>query len=1201
MARIRAGVEGDVPRLSWLDCTFDSGRGLADADRVRLAGQVRSTQSDRQADGVIVTVALREVDNAGVDDGAIYRLLEFVSSIARSRTVVVVFPDADPHTLDLSVAMLDEESAAASGEGSYGPILVLGRDGEPVWCGGPVPERAVLTMLSGPADTADIHEARRCWQQAGGEAARFSEMLRANTHLLSNSAETVQLRLSVSLVQATVERAISQSLAEAIDHGGDGVDRGVFRGPTLGLTNRWIHVEEFLARTVGFNLAAFVLARKVETALRASAQAEEPTAIFQVSSAPEPLGRHLSECLGLAGRYHSQPSELSFGEPSIGEQVPVGAKVVLCADTIRSEDTIRRAVAIAASRDADPLIIACAVDARDSHGPIRLLNRTIPVVSLTEVNIAYGTPTDEQIIDIDLLTLRPVVPAPVRPERVHGEDLFASFDPSAEALRLGHVDGPPHRHYSAFVSPYTLLQGETQKRITAAVLFNVKLALADLHARASYKSPLESPIAIWYVASDGNTEVLVDIVRKLLNEENVKVDTVTPIRRLTAGQAWEFPDIISNVGEPVTVVIIHSWAITGNTLEQLVRLAAESGASSIAAVCMLNQMDAKNAAFLQMLRSVSGFTMATDGISSADNSAHAESIPVAIRFVASSGIIAFETHGCPICATQERYQTTQERYQLPEDVAPPRLKPRLIQHAELLRDILRRREWREASRDSAADLFTVSVTGHEALDYLRWRKLLLRALRTVSARQEVIDRLHALTGQTPTATEWTSTGLIRLLAAEQQWLRLPPLYFASATDRLSQVCVSCLQQVTTATWLRVQALMVMSVANPEQLVRLLPRLLDLAGNNAVLIDQILLDCCGLLLRATGDMPFDIALLRSNLRDCRDFLEERGSEPEALAGDHLHDIRSLLTIADYHILDKPRDSQEAWARLREDLGRPVVRHRLEAGLHLVRGFVEDIEQVQPSAESARMADAAWDACARQLQQRALANLPPLRDILEGDFAADWLGRSDQNRLLTLARPGVGELRAVTDKLHSLAFGPWRHADPPWQAERRALLERINWWNHMFLAAHVTNGEAPALLVELIRTAPIELGECVLKHLDSHHVQATIKAPAHGEVQVFCPDRLLRQVIAHLLDNVEKHRARESAYDCQLQIEYLPPARNAARMVVRNSGTSPSTPPGRGLKALDEMLQPFGGKLVWQFLADGEWTFGVTATLPLWRGG
>ena len=919
-----------------------------------------------------------------------------------------------------------------------------------------------------------------------------------------------ELRLSLHALHETLARVVSRSLAEAVDQCGAGVEGGIFRGPALGLTNRWIRAEELLAGTVGFQLAAFVLARKVEAALRKEGQAVAPTGIVQVHSAPQPLARHLSEWLSLAGNYYPPPSELNIGEPLISEQVADGEKVVLCADVICTENTVRLAAAMVAGRDADPLVIACVVDAREARGPLRLLNRAIPVVSLTEVRIGFKGSRIEAITDIDPLMLRPELPTVAEADPALGEDFFKWFAADPDVLRLGHVDGPPYRHFSAFVNLEALLKQKPGDQITSALLADVDHALAEIRAQGGRVSASETPIAIWYVASDGITETLVDIVYSFLDAEYDMVSKV-PFWREAVGNNWEFQTSINYIGKPVAVVIIQSWAITGSTLRQLVRLAGHSGATSVAAVCLLNQMGTNDADTLRMIWAVRTPT-ADPNIDSGKgvaNQRREASAPVAIRFVAAITMTVFDVHDCPICRTRRRYQ-------LDEDTAPPRL----VAHAKLLRDMLQRRDWKEVARDSAADLFTLPVTAWETRDYLRWRRLLLRAVRKVSTRQEVIDRLHALAGQTSAAPEWTSTGLIRLLAAEQQWLRLPPLYFASAVDLLSQVCVNCIQKVTTPTWFRVQVLMVMSAANPEQLVKLLPRLLDLAGNNAVLIDQVLLDCCGLLVRTPGDMPFDIALLRSNLQDRRDFLEERGAESDSLAAGHLHSIRSLLTIADSYIPDRAKDSQEAWARLREDLVRPVVRHRLEARLHLVRGFVEDIEQVQPSAKSAKDANTDWDKCARQLQQRALANLPPLRDILGGDFVADWLGRRDQNRLLSLARPGVGELRAVTDRLHSLAYGPWRPADLSWQAERRELLDRIIWWNRMFLAAHVTDSEAPALLVELIRAAPIDLGKCVLKILHSHRVQAAIKTPAHGEVQVFVPDILLGQVIAHLLEQRRK---------------------------------------------------------------------------------
>jgi hypothetical protein len=377
-------------------------------------------------------------------------------------------------------------------------------------------------------------------------------------------------------------------------------------------------------------------------------------------------------------------------------------------------------------------------------------------------------------------------------------------------------------------------------------------------------------------------------------------------------------------------------------------------------------------------------------------------------------------------------------------------------------------------------------------------------------------------------------------------------------------------------------------------------LLASAGSEAVLLDQMLLDCCRLLLRAPGNLPIDVAQLRHNLQECRSYLEEQQAAPDgSVAEDHLYAVRSLLTIADFRILSRPQGAQAAWERLSEDLARPVVRHGLEAGLLLVRTFVEDIEGIEPSPESTRAAEADWDKCARQLEERALANLAPLRQILAGDFVSDWLGRRDQRRLLTLARPDVGELRAVTDRLHTLAHGPWRPRDPAWRAVRRELLDRINWWNRMFLAAHLADQEMPALVVELIRSAPIKPKPYLLRLINSRHGLAAESGIEHADRYVFCPENLIDQMVGHLLENIDKHRMGGSP--CRLHVACMPPDQDAMRIVVRNSGTVARTPRGHGLEALNDKLRPFGGSLRGQEVAEGDWTFAVEVKLPLWHGG
>jgi adenine/guanine phosphoribosyltransferase-like PRPP-binding protein len=1184
---------GTAPRLDWVNCLFDPQRGLTDADRARLADQMKVAHSGHNADGLVVTVPLYDAGYAELDDrcrGAIHQLLEYSSSIARLGPVVVAFPDAAPQLLDPCVAAFNEELAAA-GTDADDPILVVSRHGDPIWCGGPVPLRAVLSFLSEEEGAVDLAEAEERWRQAGGKPDQFARALDANRHLLRFGPKQLGLRLSLLALLEAVAHAASRQAGEVISRGGPGVEVGTFRGPTLRLVDRWISVEDLLTGTAGISLAAFVLARKAELALRAAAQGETPTAVVQIRSAPRQLARQLSECLTLGGRFYTHQSELTVDEPPAGEQVPPGAKVVLFTDVICTESTVRRAAATIAAREADPLVIACVVDARGAAGPVQLLNRTIPVVCLADVQVGLAGPASGPVRDIDPLTLRPELPGSGDSAVGDEVDLLTWFD-APDMVRLGHIDDPPHRHYSAFVRLQAMHQQERRDQITDAVLSQVRRAFANVRAVGGPELVTEIPMAIWYVAADGNAERLAGIVRDRLAADGFPVSTLTRIPRLPRSDAWVFPASVGEVTRPLGVLILHWWAVTGNTLLQQIRLAAKSGASWVAAICVFNQFDdANQAEALRMLRAVSvpGAEADARGTSQPDDGPPAPSIPVSIRFVARSSIVAFEAHRCPVCATRDRYR-------LDHRIAPPRL----TAHAEVLRDMLRTRDLEEAGRDSSADLFTVPVSGPEATEYLRWRGLLLRARQTVRHRQEVIDRLREVTGQTPPKLEWTGDGLIRLLAVEQQWLRLPPLSFPDAADLLSKVCTQSFSRAAAPLWLRVQSLIVMSAAVPQHLVVLLPGLLAVAGHEPVLIDQMLLDCCRLLLRAPGNSPIDVVQLRHALLDCRDHLEDQRTEPGATATeDHLDAVRNLLIVANYRSLSKPRTPQAAWDRLREDLVRPVRRHQLEAWLLLVRSFVEDIERVEPTTEAARTAEADWDNCARQLEERALASLPPLREILAGDFVADWLGSRDQRRLLTLARPEVGELRAVTDRLHSLAHGPRRPADPSWQAMRRELLDRINWWNRIFLAAHLTDNGRPALLVELIRSAPTRPGPVMSRLLDSHRARATISGTEHDEVEVFCPERLLEQVVTHLLENIDKHRLPRAV--CRLRVDYKEPDQEVFHLIVRNSGTIACTPPGRGLKALNDKLRPFGGALSGHVLNDDDWTFAALVTLPRWYRG
>ena len=121
-----------------------------------------------------------------------------------------------------------------------------------------------------------------------------------------------------------------------------------------------------------------------------------------------------------------------------------------------------------------------------------------------------------------------------------------------------------------------------------------------------------------------------------LTGEGFRVDAVTPIPRWTRGDTWSFPASLGKAAVPMGVVILHWWAITGSTLLQMIRLAAQSGARWIAALCVLDQLDANDADALRMLRAVAASQPhPLSPARLAPISRSSPSIPVAIRLAAS--------------------------------------------------------------------------------------------------------------------------------------------------------------------------------------------------------------------------------------------------------------------------------------------------------------------------------------------------------------------------------------------------------------------------------------------------------------------------------------------------------------------------------------------------------------------------------------
>jgi hypothetical protein len=1180
----------DNMNLHLVQCTLHPHEGIGDDDRANLISTAQLAGRVSGSNGIVVTVTIPEAGrplSESATQAVLRHVLDIASLVADPTPVVVVFANADPRILDVSIAGLHTEQARGPSVpewlGAGNPVLVLGAYGPPQWCGGSVPLRRLLEALNRNHGVLSHDQAQRHWRDAGGDSMAYWRTLRGLPDLFVEVDRQITLRISPESISRILYTATEKSLTETIGSGGPGVDIGRFRTPTLRITNRWIDVDRLVTSTVGVGLAGYVLARKSEGQLRGPDATARPAAVVLAATMPELLASQLSECLSLGGRCYATPGELDLDGVSSHDQMPDGARVVLCADLISTENTVRRAVAAIARTTAEPAVIACLIDARAQHGPITIFNKQIPVVSLCEVDISEPPQpaSNSSFTDIDPILWRPVVAptAQATPLAISEDELLDWCGADRTVLRLGHIKRPPRVHFSAYLRLDRLLHNEiAADRIIIAAASTVTGHLDRWRNGRGENAALDT-VQIWHPESEGNyAGMLANRLRDRLLANRFRAVPVRRVPRGVAADRWAFPSTLGNDCQGQPVVIVDWGTVSTTSVQQMIRLAASAGAASIIAITLLNQIPDQDTEVLVGYRAVSG----------APGQQAERIVPTAVHFITATSIAGMPAHDCGVCATRERYAVDPEE-------APKRLR----RHAELLRDMMRTKTREEITHSVAADLFNVPVSGQDVADYLRWRGLLRRALRVTAKREEVLDRLRALVAGEH-SIRWSRDNLVRLVAAEQQWLKLPPLRFGEARELLAALCVQNLGSPTASEWLGIQALIVLATTSPEQFVARLPELLAHVVSEPELVDQILLECYQLLRKAPQDTPVAITQLHAGLLRCRDHLDKYSdSNNVAVLRDHRHVLSELVVTAKYRQRSRPHDAQTAWARLQTDLNRVVIEHRLDSEVLRVRDFVDDLQEHPPARQINFDPQDDWNRCTTQLVERVLTNLPPLRQILTSAYVEDRLGQANQQKLFQLTEPnGISALQAVTNLLNELVHEPWLPSEPRWRARRQDLLARLKWWYRMFLATHLPESERPAIFVDLIGSAPVRLAEQVDQILTAHGVAALIDHADLGQhTLVFCPDRLLDQTVGHLLDNAQRHGVPDT--ERQFHVDYQSVDEQTIQFILHNTNSQPTPVPGNGIRSFNDMLAPFGGS-VSGTTTTGKWTFKSTITLSLWQG-
>jgi adenine/guanine phosphoribosyltransferase-like PRPP-binding protein len=1161
--------------------------GLSANDSERLDAAVRTAAGSDSLLGVVATASVRTGDRH-LPHRLLLELIEIVARISTSSALVaLVLPDAGHLQLDLALQDLASVVAQEAGqvwEAVHEPTLVLDGRGRWNWCGAKPPVLALYNLLSRSDTPVALATAEAAYVDAGGAAADLVTLRRDQHKLLVSNADGLALRIKPGDVVKSLHASSSHTLHRTIDGApiGHGVRRGAFRTPTLRITSRWIDVRNLISTTIGLTSCTFSLARSVEH--RINSTAGRNWVIAKAAGTPHEIAREFSENLGLGGDFYEMPGELDLDVPTHGERIPEESLVVVIGDLIGTENTARRALAHIVGQGAEPIAYVGVIDSRPAPGDITILNRRIPVISLVRADISErldGSP----ILDIDPILWQPVEGRPLPAVGELAPDVFLRWCENVEqSLQIGHVEGRSGRHFSVFPRMDRLL---ADQRVSVEML----TAVAD----AVNLRP--GPTSIWHPEpGNGYAAQVALLLGSYLSAHDIDVTEIRIVPRARAGGHWVYPSTVEAVPPGEQVLVLDWGSVTATTLQQLVRLAAEAGAASIAGVAILGELPDSDARSLKMFQYISATLLPATGtlaLTSPDlpqRPPEFVSAPVSIRFVTTAAFEDFSNHNCPMCATRERYR------QLADSSSR-----QLREHAREMYGLLRPSR-RDDARRAGLDLLDWVVDREDAADYLRWRGLLHGALRDTAIRRAVLDRLGEAT--TTDIPPYCRAALIRLLAAEGQWMKLPPLRFDEGRAQLQRLCTAALSRSSVGILpeqVRLQAVLVLASSVPADFVRLLLELFHTVSDQPRLLDEMLCQFELLLRRPAHDTAADNATFTKSIERIHETVFD-GDERHQLHSKYASTVHALELQVRERETPSPKGVQDAWQRVRRDLVPRVVAHDLEATWSNLVGLINDLglPTVQPTDARRHIAKQAFAQCAVNLSDAVLIYLPALREPLGSTHYRDKLGPRNYERLLSLCehRSHI-DLSRLAEAIDGLFDIQPADRGQHWEDERGRVLTRLAWWRRFFFATHRDDAsDERAYFVEIVSDVPVRV-RGVVEEAFAGAVVDFVFDDDSAVLEAFCPANLLRDTLAHARSNAEvSHR---QGPDVNYQVEVGSRPTNECYVVVRNTGSGEAASAGHGLQSMRAKLEPFGATLYGEAPMAGPWTFELTITMPLWTGG
>ncbi len=1107
------------------------------------------------------------------------------------------------------------------------PILILDRRGEAKWFAGhQIIRRIFSNLIKVPTCSIALEKLNEFTSQNINYKS-ITGLLRDQPDIIEFAENRVQLRFTSKHIFEKTINHVETLLRDFVENASpESVERGVFRIPTLELVNRWINVEDLLKDESLVNLAAFAMSCKLK--MSSSEIVDENQTIARIDNTSYEFVDNFTKSLNENSKIVSLSGGLGIFENEDLVSIESEQKVIVCANIVMTSNTLKHILAKLIRWRTFPSEIVCVFDARSDNSidEIECLGKKFRISSLTKINIALKKDAIENLINVDPILRRPLSlnnsnsPRSIK-YKISQEEFLEWCKTNDDTLYLGHVRGATGKHFLSYVNGQKTIEKQSSISDKIVNLFyscaNEWLVYQQQTISEKKLSDIENSyfeaVEIWHISPDKFAVLFAESLRDKFIEENNKKYNIKKIQRAPLGGKWVFPSEVEKLKQGTKVIIVDWGALTSGTIQQLIRLAIQSGADNVIAMAFLSQMHpneelaltkiqnfyreetCKSIEFTSDIAQPSFFDEKDENIT--ELKTIQKTIPVKIEFFSHLNLRFYMPTECPLCNLQNNFQKDSENCQI-----------RILKnYAEKRQKSLQFKDIESIFSNKFEDVYDERLESAESVHFLEiWQELSL-ALYSTEKRYEVYCDLKKLS-ESNNINE--KVAWIRALSLDPNWLKLHPLRYQDLRKIVTEIAIYIINNNQgLSDQVIQQALIVLRVVSVIEFVSHLHQFFKKFIGSYSLIQQLLYDLYSYINKDFLESEGTISQIQKQLLLCQDELIDGKEKPEHSELIEYHfAISSLIRNTDYRINKQDllkKSITDVWTDLLLKYKNPMRSHQNAlTAMNFVYFVITGLQEPElyPTKDEINTALFKWEECQKFLSTNLFPYLSRLQDVFLGDFYSSKFLPEDNIRLRKLF--GLAEnIDQSTEILREGIIYIYNNLNSLKSETISYYVDEVKWWSDFFLEIDTgAESDAEAKFLKVIKNCPTDLREC-LRTIDGEMKSArfnfTSSFELNDECSVFCDQELLKNCIEQIIENACKDsEINNTTIFIHWELEKMTDTEDVIVLCAKNTGTEHRIPgKGLGYLSLNQKLKDFKSKISGRKLdgSNDQWSYEVRLQL------